>query len=72
MIEHVVAQKATITAYVASAITFIFGSLALDKAAIIVGMLCAIGTFIVNWVYKQRHLEIAEKRLELDIDERQE
>ena len=57
-------KHSTITAYMTSFGTAIFGGVTLQDAALFVGILTAIGTFVVNLYYKQREDARAEQRHE--------
>ncbi len=54
--------KTSIASYAASGGLVIFGMSANDFA-VLVGLLFAFGTFVINWVYKHRHLKIIEQRV---------
>lgn len=54
--------KTSIASYAASGGLVIFGMSANDFA-VLVGLLFAFGTFVINWVYKHRHLKIIERRV---------
>lgn len=56
MTEH----KATFAAYFSSIGVFLIGW-AGDNPTQFVGAVCAIGTFAVNWWFKYRQLQIAER-----------
>lgn len=60
--------KTTIAAYTASVVTFALGWVTSNPASL-VGALCALGTFLVNWYYKHRQLKIIEARADLPVDE---
>lgn len=47
-------KGATLSSYIAAALTSAFGALTLQDAALWVGIVTAIGTFLVNWYYKAR------------------
>ena len=49
-------------AYLTSLGTVLFGKVALEDMAMWVGIITALGTFIVNWYYKAREDDRAEKR----------
>ncbi|RLV61065.1 hypothetical protein D5018_03910 [Parashewanella curva] len=59
----------TTTAYSASGITAAGGFLSVNEAALAIGILSAIGTFIINWVYKakqnKREIELHELEKQL-------
>ena len=55
----------SIWAYIASVGTTIFGGLTLQNVALWVGIITTIGTFAVNWYYKEReHDREEEERAE--------
>lgn len=43
-------------------LTAIFGGLTAEKWAIILGIGFSAGTFVINWVYKQKELELARRK----------
>ncbi|MDE9495978.1 phage holin family protein [Xenorhabdus bovienii] len=49
------------TAYAWGTFTAIFGAWSLNDWAIVVGIICTVGTFAVNWYYKHRELNRREK-----------
>ena len=53
--------KTTIAAYTTSIGTFLLGWASSNPASL-VGALCALGTFLVNWYYKHRQLRVIEAR----------
>lgn len=55
-------KHSSIFAYITSVGTAIFGGLTLQDVAIGVGIITAIGTFMVNWYYKDREDKRAEGR----------
>jgi len=55
-------KHSSIWAYLTSFGTAIFGGLTLQDVALWVGIITAIGTFVVNWYYKEREDERAERR----------
>lgn len=61
MVERV----STATAYTTSTGTAAAGFLGLGLSdwALIVGMACAVGTFGLNWYYKQRALRLRQKEV---------
>ncbi|EPK3134587.1 phage holin family protein, partial [Morganella morganii] len=42
------------TAYIWGLITSVLGVLSLDQWAMLIGIICTIGTFLVNWYYKRK------------------
>jgi len=55
-------KHSSFTAYVASVATALFGGLTLQDVALWVGIITALGTFAVNWYYKEREDDRAEAR----------
>ena len=49
-------------AYIAAACTAIFGKLTLQDVAMWVGIITALGTFAVNWYYKDREDKREERQ----------
>ena len=49
-------------AYIAAASTAIFGKLTLQDVAMWVGIITALGTFAVNWYYKDREDKREERQ----------
>jgi len=47
-------QKSSFTSYVAAWVSVTFGSVSLDRVAVWIGIVTAIGTFALNWYYKAR------------------
>ena len=41
--------------------TAMFGALSLNDWAIIIGIVCTVGTFAINWHYKQKSFRLLEK-----------
>lgn len=41
--------------------TAMFGALSLNDWAIIIGIVCTVGTFALNWHYKQKSFRLLEK-----------
>lgn len=56
-------KHTSITSYFVSGITALFGMLTLEDVALIVGIVCTIGTFAVNWYYKRKeaHAKISAR-----------
>ncbi len=46
------------TAYAWGLITSAFGVLSLDQWAIVAGIICTVGTFLVNWYYKRKEFQL--------------
>lgn len=57
-------KHSSIWAYLASVCTAIFGGLTLQDAALWVGIITTIGTFVVNLYYKDREHAREEERAE--------
>ena len=57
-------KHSSIWAYMSSLGTAVFGGLTLQDVALWVGIITAIGTFVVNWYYKEREDTRAGKRHE--------
>ena len=55
-------KHSSILAYITSMSTAIFGGLTLQSVALGVGIITTIGTFAVNWYYKDREHEREERR----------
>ena len=54
----------SIWAYLTSVSTALFGGLTLQDVALWVGIITTIGTFAVNWYYKDREHDREEERAE--------
>ena len=57
-------KHSSIFAYIASMGTAILGGLTLQDVALGVGIITTIGTFAVNWYYKEREHDREEERAE--------
>lgn len=55
-------KHSSVWAYGTSLGTALFGGVTLQDVALWVGIITALGTFFVNWYYKARENERAEKR----------
>lgn len=55
-------RHASTTAYTAGIGTGFFGSMTLNDAALLVGIVCTLGTFILNWYYKARDDKRRDRR----------
>lgn len=44
-----------------SSATAMFGALSLNDWAIIIGIVCTVGTFALNWYYKRKSFRLLEK-----------
>jgi ABC-type tungstate transport system substrate-binding protein len=56
------AEKSTFAAYSASGSLTVFGML-MNDLALIVGMLFALLTFVLNWYYRHQELKAIERRV---------
>ncbi|HDU8310081.1 phage holin family protein [Morganella morganii] len=45
-------------AYAWGVFTAAFGALSLDQWAVLIGIVCTIGTFAVNWYYKRKEFQL--------------
>ncbi len=61
-------KHSSILAYLASVGTAIFGGLTLQDVALGVGIVTTLGTFAVNWYYKEREHDREEERAERQHD----
>ena len=52
----------------AGSATAMFGALSLNDWAIIIGIVCTIGTFVVNWYYKQKEYKLLQAQAHLEDD----
>ena len=57
-------KHSSVWAYLASLGTALFGGATLQEVALWVGLITALGTFLVNWYYKAREDARAEERHE--------
>lgn len=55
-------KHSSVWAYLTALGTALFGGVTLQDAALWVGIITALGTFLVNWCYKAREDARAEKR----------
>ena len=55
-------KHSSVWAYLTSLGTALFGGVTLHDIALWVGILTALGTFLVNWYYKAREDDRAEQR----------
>lgn len=46
-------RLATFWAYICAGLSVLFGGITLEVVAVWVGILTAIGTFVINWYYKR-------------------
>lgn len=49
--------------YLAAIITFLTG-LTVNEFVSLAGLLIGVATFITNWVYKHRHLQLEQQRID--------
>lgn len=54
-------------AYGAGSFTALFGALSLNDWAILVGIICTVGTFIANLYFRKKELEIKQGRKDRDV-----
>lgn len=52
------------TAYSSSWIMTTFGALSLNEVALLVGIFCTLGTFVVNWYYRKKEFDRKAKHEE--------
>ena len=57
-------KHSSVWAYLTSLSTALFGGATLQEVALWVGLITALGTFLVNWYYKAREDARAEERHE--------
>ena len=57
-------KHSSIWAYLASVGTAILGRLTLQDVALWIGIITTIGTFAVNWYYKEREHDREDERME--------
>lgn len=55
-------KHSSVWAYLTSLCTALFGGVTIQHMALWVGIITALGTFLVNWYYKAREDARAEKR----------
>ena len=46
--------------------TAVFGALSLNDWAIIIGIVCTIGTFAINWYYKRKEFQLMQAQAHID------
>ena len=46
----------------------LIGGLSLSDWAIVIGIVCTIGTFVVNWYYKQKEYKLLQAQAHLEDD----
>ncbi|AXO13780.1 holin [Thalassospira indica] len=57
-------DKTTITTYAASGAGFLTGMTTNEKVAV-ASVVIALGTFVLNWIYKHMHYRLAQKAANL-------
>ena len=60
---QVVEKHSSVWAYLTALGTAVFGGFTLQDVALWVGIITAIGTFVVNWYYKEREADREEHLL---------
>lgn len=53
-------KHSSVWAYIASLGTAVFGGMTLQDAALWIGIITTLGTFVVNWYYKEREADREE------------
>ena len=66
MIDTLITRTRGAASYVSSVLTALIGGLSLNDIAVIVGIVCTIGTFAVNWYYKHRENKREQERHNLE------
>ncbi|MEM0651860.1 phage holin family protein [Klebsiella huaxiensis] len=51
------------TAYGWGAFTAMLGAMSLDEWAVIIGIICTLGTFVINWYYKRKDFELRRENV---------
>lgn len=46
----------------------LIGGLSLSDLAIVIGIVCTIGTFVVNWYYKRKEFQLMQAQAHLEDD----
>jgi len=54
-------KHSSVWAYIASVGTALFGGVTLQDAALVIGIVCTVGTFGVNWYYREREADRLER-----------
>lgn len=62
MINALIQRGREIAAYITSVLTSIFGALSLNDIAVLVGIICTVGTFAINAYYKRKENQREEER----------
>lgn len=52
----------SLPAYITAGLTAFAGWINLEKAAVLIGIATALGTFVLNWFYKHREHKMLVKR----------
>ncbi|WP_140187787.1 phage holin family protein [Providencia stuartii] len=47
--------------YALGVITTAAGALSLDQWAVLIGIVCTVATFLVNWYYKRKEFKLRER-----------
>lgn len=55
-------DKPTAASYGSSAITMVFGAMTFQQWVTVIGLVIGIATFGVNWYYKHKHYQLAQKQ----------
>lgn len=50
-------RHANASAQTASILTVIFGGLSLNELALVIGIVCSVGTLLINWWYKHKEFK---------------
>lgn len=50
-------RHANASAQTASILTVLFGGLSLNEFALLVGIVCSVGTLLINWWYKHKEFQ---------------
>ncbi|ELH9086311.1 phage holin family protein [Escherichia coli] len=67
MIATLITRTREGASYVAGVVTTIIGGLSLNDIAVIVGIGCTLGTFIINWYYKRQENKRAQEKHDLEM-----
>lgn len=55
-------KNASVWAYIMSASTALGGWFTLERTAIVVGLILSVGTFFLNWWYRDREYRLKERK----------
>lgn len=50
----------------AGSATALFGAMSLNDLAIVIGIACTIGTFVINWYYKRKEFQLMQDQAHVD------